>query len=331
MADIDALTSNLGGLQLGPGCSANLNGQLQVCGNTNCPVLNYNDINIHLCSSHETYMQGSIFRSRFPGFDLTAFLMDVQSATDAREDAPDIQLFDATVLYGHELDDLTADLHPNIKASIIKYIEDYFFFLENSTENDALDALMESDSQFATRYRQQVVNNGVVNSELLRRFKNECRGSGCVFVLEYDPSPEAIEMMDDEGQEAVEDALAVMVGFTTNLQSRLSYLKKCPTNQSYLRTFPATLRHARKCLRPAVFVELLAGIVHEILVPYQHDIWCPCKTPNGRTHTQIYWFQGLEPAAPFYRLMDTLEPRIQQWVDAFELIKNRVPGHLYDP
>ncbi|KAG0207076.1 hypothetical protein BGX33_007034 [Mortierella sp. NVP41] len=292
--------------QSAPSYSVSLSGKRQRCSNTDCPVLNYDEINTHLCSYHETYMRGVIFRKRFPDFETTALLTNTPSITNTGENAQDIQLTRRgkpyTIISGTKLDDLTAGLHHDINPA--KHRE-----------------LVESDSKFAVKYRQDVMANGMVNRKRLEKLEGDCTREGYVYVVEIEPKAKAVKKMDDEGQEAAEDALAVMVGFTTDLKTRLKYVQECSANVFALATFPPTPRHRARCGQPVAFVALVAGIVHEMLVAHQHDIWCSCKFPNGTTHTQIYWFQDLTTAAPFDELMDSLAPRIRKWVDALKSFK----------
>ncbi|KAG9068948.1 hypothetical protein KI688_009838 [Linnemannia hyalina] len=145
--DLSSLTEALDGLQ----CNANLNGQLQRCTERNCPVFNYNDIDTHLCTTHETYMRGAIFRRRFPGFETTALVSGDQSILSvAGPVTENIRIVrgnrSTTVFLGAHLDELTAGLHHGIKAGILHYINDYILFLGDS--QDKYDILSRSKSHF---------------------------------------------------------------------------------------------------------------------------------------------------------------------------------------
>ncbi|KAF9541224.1 hypothetical protein EC957_003300 [Mortierella hygrophila] len=179
--NLSSLTEALDGLQ----CNANLNGQLQRCTEKNCPVFNYNDIDTHLCTIHETYMRGAIFRRRFPGFETTALVSSDQSIPSvAGPAAEDIRIVRGNrtiiVFLGAHLDALTTGLHHGIKAGLLHYINDYILFLGDSP--DKYDILLQSKSHFGARYRQQALKNA-------------------------------------------SDGLAVMVGFTSNLVKRLDDLR----------------------------------------------------------------------------------------------------------
>ena len=89
-------------------CSAILNGQSRQCHKVYCPYLNYDTIDVHLCSAHETYMRGSIFRRLVPEFDTTVLITELPSAATAIENAEDAVLCRngsiTVVLSGAELD-----------------------------------------------------------------------------------------------------------------------------------------------------------------------------------------------------------------------------------
>ena len=89
-------------------CSAILNGQSRQCHKVHCPYLNYDTIDTHLCSAHETYMRGSTFRRLVPEFETTALITELPSAATATENAEDAVLRRngsiTVVLSGAELD-----------------------------------------------------------------------------------------------------------------------------------------------------------------------------------------------------------------------------------
>ncbi|KAF9911386.1 hypothetical protein EC991_003951 [Linnemannia zychae] len=281
-------------------CSASLNGQAQRCSKPASPIFIYPNLNTYLCSYHETYMKGDIFRKQVPDFEGTALLSDGQPASSEMGTAS-LNAYShrngniVTVFSGSQLDDLTTGLHPAIKANILRYIQDYLLFLDDSHYKHEI--LKGSKSQFGARYRQFAEKNN------LGKFETECKDSGCVFVVQVNPTEMAVNKMNINGRKAASDGLAVMIGFTTNLQSRLGHLQKCSIDDAALSTFPPTSCEESKYSSPVGLVELLAGIVHEILIAHQHDIWCPCTYPNGRTHTQVYWFRNLPSEKTFEELM----------------------------
>ncbi|KAG0374865.1 hypothetical protein BGX24_009836 [Mortierella sp. AD032] len=272
-------------------------------------------------------MKGAIFRKQVPDFEETAVIFaDPPAPLDTGVRALDAYIHRngriATVFSGAQLDELTDGLHPAIKINILLYIYDYLLFLGDSPEKYR--TLMGSKTHFGARLRQHTLHNGGLDEDGLRKFEKECTDSGYVFVVQVEPTKAAKEKMDEDGQAAAADSLAIMVGFATNLGYRLESLKDCSINQSALSTFPHISSKDPRYDGPVALVELLAGIIHEILVAHQHDIWCPCNPPNGRTHTQVYWFQGLQMDNPFEELMDILSPRIEKWREAFRDVKSRI-------
>ncbi|KAG0262447.1 hypothetical protein BGZ95_004029 [Linnemannia exigua] len=282
-----------------------VNGQTRRCSKTSCPVFTYHDIDTHLCPYHETYMRGAIFRRQFPDFEGTALLSAAQPVTlDTGVGALDAYLHRhgriVTVFSGAQLDELTAGLHPAIKKNILRYIQDYLLFLDDSP--DKSDILKDSKTHFGARFRQKTLLNGSLNESQSRAFEDECKATGCVFVVEVNPTTAAVEKMDNDGQAGVQG---------------------CSIDLTTLSTFPDTLVNEAKCDHPVVLVELLAGIIHGLLVAHQHDIWCPCNPPKGRTHTQVYWF----PDESFEEVMGVLRPRIELWLEAFRDVERKI-GHL---
>ncbi|KAF8947485.1 hypothetical protein BGZ47_009006 [Haplosporangium gracile] len=250
--------------------------------------LNYDDIDAYLCVFHETYMRGAIFRRRFTDFATTALISYDQSTLSVPGQAA-------------------------------------------------------QDVQIVHGTRATTVFSGAKLDELTTGLHREIK-AGIIhhiedYILFLGDRPDKHNVLKESDshfgaryrQQVLVDAsngLAVMVGFTTNLRVRLQYLQECSANQAALATFPQTSRHAARCMQPAFLVELLAGVVHELLVAHQHDIWCPCNSLNGRTHTQVYWFQGLNAVQPFAKLMSSLGPKIQKWVDALKVVEKNI-GHLY--
>ncbi|KAF9119260.1 hypothetical protein BGW39_000434 [Mortierella sp. 14UC] len=254
-------------------CSAALNSQAQRCSKTASSVVTFRNIDTYLCSYHETYKKGAIFRKQVPDFEETALLsanQPVSSETGMRtlntylHRKREAQSF----FSGAQLDELTTDLHPAIKANILHFIQDYLLFLDDSPDRHKI--LMGSKSQFGARYRQHVLKDGSLDDCRLGKFEKECISSGCVFVVQVDPTDKAVAKMNDDGQ-AASDGLAIMVGFTTNLKYRLENLQGCSINTAALSTFPPTSPGASKCASPVVLVELLAG----------RKFWSPTSTTSG--------------------------------------------------
>jgi hypothetical protein len=114
-SEVSGLTAAFGGIQLGTAptqCSAFKNGGTGRCHNTNCPVFIYDDIDTRLCSAHETYKRGAIFRQRFSDFETTALITNGQpDPTEPGQSAQDIRLVhhsgEDTVFTGAELDGKT--------------------------------------------------------------------------------------------------------------------------------------------------------------------------------------------------------------------------------
>ncbi|KAF9925839.1 hypothetical protein FBU30_004459 [Linnemannia zychae] len=262
--------------------------------------MEYNDIGVSLCPSHETYLRGHVFRRRFPDYQTTALQFGVNtsetieatgesqdeeraSQSDGDDDTDgvngngstqDIHFYDKgedkVVFTGAQLDELTQGLHPEIKNNIINLIKEYFLFLEGPSER--LIDLEKSTSRFSVRYR-----------------------------LKKKPN-----------------SLAIMVGFTTNLSFRLHKLMNCNTDQQAHATFPYTKPNMARSPDAIIYCELLADIVHELLVAHQYDVWCPCQNKSlGVTHTQVYWFHGDKTQPAFKDVMNSLGPIINKWVEAF--------------
>ncbi|KAF9096793.1 hypothetical protein BGX27_001090 [Mortierella sp. AM989] len=300
---------------------------------TDCTMRDYRVIysnqkhkDIFLCEYHELFMRGQLVRDRREKFP------NPLQPTFSRQPSADIEVHivgkrhPCVVFNGSQFDELTQGYDSEIKASIRSAIYEYFEFLSKPQEA----ALKELRKQLGRKPSDE-------ESEKLEDRYRDHLARGCIYLLMPFPSKLQLEKMSSEDQTLCEKGVLIKIGYTSNLKKRLQCYKRCEVSSDPIKTFPETPTDSETGSDGLGFVHLLEKILHQIWTFEQRDILCKCAAAmdkNGlekfpgklKCHTEIFVFErevDEERMDAFDENVKLMQPHIERWLKAIELLENR--------